>query len=307
MSINLKDVHSIINKFQGEYSRVHFNLISDYLFDGRNSSIKDLDCNLIFLYLILRSLKSLKEKNHKYNYDELYNNKFDPIIIKKSEIAAELNYPRETVRRKINNLIKHDYIKMKNNEIIINTYNYLESINIKRYEERINKCLDVIIRNLKDKNVNKTSISLKKNFSLIWYNFLQLSIFISKIWKEHHSSMECWYVYGMCSWNQMTNSKDSNYKMLEKNNTSNFYLSLTTKKNSRGLNPTTLSELTGIPRQTVMRNLQLLIKNKTIKRNKDNLYFLDRNTSQKKNIIKNLELIHKQASIFCFELIKVSN
>ena len=230
MSINLKDVHSIINKFQGEYSRVHFNLISDYLFDGRNSSIKDLDCNLIFLYLILRSLKSLKEKNHKYNYDELYNNKFDPIIIKKSEIAAELNYPRETVRRKINNLIKHDYIKMKNNEIIINTYNYLESINIKRYEERINKCLDVIIRNLKDKNVNKTSISLKKNFSLIWYNFLQLSIFISKIWKEHHSSMECWYVYGMCSWNQMTNSKDSNYKMLEKNNTSNFYLSLTTKK-----------------------------------------------------------------------------
>ena len=64
--------------------------------------------------------------------------------------------------------------------------------------------------------------------------------------------------------------------------------------------------MTGIPRHTVMRNLQLLIKNKTIKKNKDNLYFLDRNTSQKKNIIKNLELIHKQASSFCFELIKAS-
>ncbi len=306
MSVDLKEVNSIITKFQGEYSRAHFNLISDYLFDARNSRMKDLDSNLILSYLISRSFQSLKEKNHIYNYDELYANKFDSIIVKKSEIAAYLNYPRETVRRKINNLIKYGYIEIENNEIKINTHDYLSSINIRKYESYINKCLDVVSKNFKDTKFNKISINLDKNFSFIWSNFLEMSIFISKIWKEYHTSMECWYIFGMCSWNQMTNSKDTEFNIKEKNNTSNFYLNLTTKKNSRGLNPTTLSDLTGIPRQTVMRNLKILMNNKTIKKNKDNLYFLDRNTSQKKNIIKILELIHKKASYFCFELIKKS-
>ena len=77
------------------------------------------------------------------------------------------------------------------------------------------------------------------------------------------------------------------------------------KKNNRGLNPTTLSELTGIPRETVIRYLAILIKNKTLTKNKQNLYFLTTNIVKEKNLIKNLERVHLKVSELCFEMIKV--
>ena len=46
-----------------------------------------------------------------YSYNDLLNiSELEPLILKKSEIAEVLDYPRETVRRNINKLIDHDLI-----------------------------------------------------------------------------------------------------------------------------------------------------------------------------------------------------
>ena len=81
MTVSEKDILSSIIKFQGEYSRAHFELVSTYLFDAQNSILKDLDCNLLLSYFILKSFQSIKEKNVQYNYNDLLNiSKLEPLI-----------------------------------------------------------------------------------------------------------------------------------------------------------------------------------------------------------------------------------
>ena len=311
MEFNDKEIFSVISKYQGDYSRAHFILVSEFLYQGQNSIVRDLDCNLILSFLVFKALKSMSKRNVNYSYDEILNiNLLEPLSIKKSEIAEYLNVPRETVRRKINKLIDHDLIKISNKQIFVKT-KLFNNINILRYEKYLEKCLEVLTPHLKINNNydsnNKFKINLKKNFSFIWCHFLDTIVYISKIWRNYHRSLESWYIFGTCSLNQMYNVKE--FKVLNekrKESTENFFVNLTEKNNTRGLNPTTLSELTGLPRATVMRHLEKLIKNKTIKKNPDNLYFIPGVTNQKKNIIEIIEKVKEKSAKLWFQTIRIS-
>ena len=310
MAIDTKEIYSAISRAQGEMTQAHFELVSIYLYEGQNSKYKDLDCNLILTYLIFKSLKLINEKNLQYNYRELLNiNQFDPINLKKSQIAIDLNYPRETVRRNLNKLAKYDFIKVDNKEIFINMNECLSNINFERYKNSFNKIFLIILKNLKvDQKFDKPSINLEKKFSLIWYYFLDMLINISRVWKEYHKSLECWYIFGTCVLNQTYNSRDSgNLFSKEENTTENFILNITGTKSIRGLNPTTLSELTGIPRETVTRHLTKLLNNKTITKDKQNLFYFPSTRVKRKNLIKNIEFVKNKVTEFIFKVTKTTN
>ena len=310
MAIDTKEIYSAISRAQGEMTQAHFELVSIYLYEGQNSKYKDLDCNLILTYLIFKSLKLINEKNLQYNYRELLNiNQFDPINLKKSQIAIDLNYPRETVRRNLNKLAKYDFIKVDNKEIFVNMNECLSNINFERYKNSFNKIFLIILKNLKvDQKFDKPSINLEKKFSLIWYYFLDMLINISRVWKEYHKSLECWYIFGTCVLNQTYNSRDSgNLFSKEENTTENFILNITGTKSIRGLNPTTLSELTGIPRETVTRHLTKLLNNKTITKDKQNLYYFPSTRVKRKNLIKNIEFVKNKVTEFIFKVTKTMN
>lgn len=310
MAIDTKKIYSAMSRAQGEMTQAHFELVSIYLYEGQNSKYKDLDCNLILTYLIFKSLKLINEKNLQYNYRELLNiNQFDPINLKKSQIAIDLNYPRETVRRNLNKLAKYDFIKVDNKEIFINMNECLSNINFERYKNSFNKIFLIILKNLKiDQKFDKPSINLEKKFSLIWYYFLDMLINISRVWKEYHKSLECWYIFGTCVLNQTYNSRDSgNLSSKEENTTENFILNITGTKSIRGLNPTTLSELTGIPRETVTRHLTKLLNNKTITKDKQNLFYFPSPRVKRKNLIKNIEFVKNKVTEFIFKVTKTMN
>ena len=310
MTIDRKEIYSAISRAQGEMTQAHFELVSIYLYEGQNSKYKDLDCNLILTYLIFKSLKLINEKNLQYNFKDLLNiNQFDPINLKKSQIAIDLNYPRETVRRNLNKLAKYDFIKVDNKEIFVNMNECLSNINFERYKNSFNKIFLIILKNLKvDQKFDKPSIYLEKKFSLIWYYFLEMLINISRVWKEYHKSLECWYIFGTCVLNQTYNSRDSgNLFSKEENTTENFILNITGTKSIRGLNPTTLSELTGIPRETVTRHLTKLINNKTITKDKQNLFYFPSTRVKRKNLIKNIEFVKNKVTEFIFKVTKTMN
>tara|TARA_Y100000768_G_scaffold289563_1_gene223691 strand:- start:505 stop:1437 length:933 start_codon:yes stop_codon:yes gene_type:complete len=310
MAIDTKEIYSAISRAQGEMTQAHFELVSIYLYEGQNSKYKDLDCNLILTYLIFKSLTLINEKNLQYNYRDLSNiNQFDPINLKKSQIAIDLNYPRETVRRNLNKLAKYDFIKVDNKEIFVNMNECLSNINFERYKNSFNKIFLIILKNLKvDQKFDKPSINLEKKFSLIWYYFLDMLINISRVWKEYHKSLECWYIFGTCVLNQTYNSRDSgNLFSKEENTTENFILNITGTKSIRGLNPTTLSELTGIPRETVTRHLTKLLNNKTITKDKQNLFYFPSTRVKRKNLIKNIEFVKNKVTEFIFKVTKTMN
>ena len=166
------------------------------------------------------------------------------------------------------------------------------------------------MENLSENNVIKKKITdeyMLANFTKCWPNILSMMCGLSLIWRSFLKSMENWFIFGTCGLNQMYNLKDQkNFRDLHPDNTENFFLNLTQKETSRGLNPTTISELTGIPRQTVIRNLKILTKKKILeKESKNNLFYVPKNTTQHKSILENLKNVQRSISNNTFKTLQV--
>jgi predicted transcriptional regulator len=267
------------------------------LYLWKNYLGKDLETNLILSNLTIKALRIYNQNNKKKSYKEFIKTKQISIgKVKKAELSRELLIPRETIRRKLEDLKKENFIDMVDGNIDINR----KSFEIKDLDTIINKyskCLNIILDNLgDDKTITKKSITedyLLNNFSKCWINLMSMMIELSLIWRKFLKSMENWFIFGTCGLNQMYNLKDSkNFRDLHPDNTENFFLNLTQEETSRGLNPTTISDLTGIPRQTVIRNLKNLTKSKALEKDtRRNLFYVPKNTSQQKSIVETLKKI----------------
>ena len=290
-------IAKIINKNYKEYTKFHYPLSYQILYLWKNYLGKDLETNLILSNLTIKALRIYNQNNKKKSYKEFIKTKQISIgKVKKAELSRELLIPRETIRRKLEDLKKENFIDMVDGNIDINR----KSFEIKDLDTIINKyskCLNIIVNNLSDdKTITKKSITedyLLNNFSKCWINILSMMIELSLIWRKFLKSMENWFIFGTCGLNQMYNLKDSkNFRDLHPDNTENFFLNLTREETSRGLNPTTISDLTGIPRQTVIRNLKNLTKSKALEKDtRRNLFYVPKNTSQQKSIVETLKKI----------------
>jgi len=290
-------IAKIINKNYKEYTKFHYPLSYQILYLWKNYLGKDLETNLILSNLTIKALRIYNQNNKKKSYKEFIKTKQISIgKVKKAELSRELLIPRETIRRKLEDLKNENFIDMVDGNIDINR----KSFEIKDLDTIINKyskCLNIIVDNLSDdKTITKKSITedyLLNNFSKCWINILSMMIELSLIWRKFLKSMENWFIFGTCGLNQMYNLKDSkNFRDLHPDNTENFFLNLTREETSRGLNPTTISDLTGIPRQTVIRNLKNLTKSKALEKDtRRNLFYVPKNTSQQKSIVETLKKI----------------
>ena len=290
-------IAKIINKNYKEYTKFHYPLSYQILYLWKNYLGKDLETNLILSNLTIKALRIYNQNNKKKSYKEFIKTKQISIgKVKKAELSRELLIPRETIRRKLEDLKKENFIDMVDGNIDINR----KSFEIKDLDTIINKyskCLNIIVDNLSnDKTITKKSITedyLLNNFSKCWINLMSMMIELSLIWRKFLKSMENWFIFGTCGLNQMYNLKDSkNFRDLHPDNTENFFLNLTREETSRGLNPTTISDLTGIPRQTVIRNLKNLTKSKALEKDtRRNLFYVPKNTSQQKSIVETLKKI----------------
>ena len=292
-----QEIAKIINKNYKEYTKFHYPLSYQILYLWKNYLGKDLETNLILSNLTIKALRIYNQNNKKKSYKEFIKTKQISIgKVKKAELSRELLIPRETIRRKLEDLKKENFIDMVDGNIDINR----KSFEIKDLDTIINKyskCLNIIVDNLSDdKTITKKSITedyLLNNFSKCWINILSMMIELSLIWRKFLKSMENWFIFGTCGLNQMYNLKDSkNFRDLHPDNTENFFLNLTREETSRGLNPTTISDLTGIPRQTVIRNLKNLTKSKALEKDtRRNLFYVPKNTSQQISIVETLKKI----------------
>ena len=292
-----QEIAKIINKNYKEYTKFHYPLSYQILYLWKNYLGKDLETNLILSKLTIKALRIYNQNNKKKSYKEFIKTKQISIgKVKKAELSRELLIPRETIRRKLEDLKNENFIDMVDGNIDINR----KSFEIKDLDTIINKyskCLNIIVDNLSDdKTITKKSITedyLLNNFSKCWINILSMMIELSLIWRKFLKSMENWFIFGTCGLNQMYNLKDyKNFRDLHPDNTENFFLNLTREETSRGLNPTTISDLTGIPRQTVIRNLKNLTKSKALEKDtRRNLFYVPKNTSQQKSIVETLKKI----------------
>ena len=307
--VNSNDIYNIINKNYGDVVTEFYELQRGWLFRAY-SVFKDLDKYLILISLINKTFESYSEYLIKYNYDEFYSvNQYELKKFNIVHIARELSISKETARRKILELEKFNIITKNKKEVLIKRGGY----NLQRPNEsitQISKFMSNLSKLLKKNNIvynevstNNFEILIKKNFTQCWGYFLNFQIkYLTEFKKKLFGDFETLSIWGMIVYNQNLylnkKSRKTDYKVSKEK----YFKILILLEESLGLNAMTISDLTGIPRPTVLRKLNKLIKKKWISKDKKGLYKM--NPSEKNyndlNIIRleNIKILSEMLAKF---------
>ena len=202
----------------------------------------------------------------KLNYDEYFDqNEVEIKSINVMEISKSLNIPKETARRKINELEEMGAIKRINKKIIIdrNTWpNIKPQETIKRMTRFLSTLSKICVNEgLIQEPISSESLTktCKEYFSFIWQLYYEMQMPMLLGFKKVFGDLESFHVNGVVVINHALNSKKNDNSEMSKE----FYLEkyfFADNKDDAGVNAMSISDITGIPRATVIRKLNRLIK-----------------------------------------------
>ena len=220
----------------------------------------------------------------KFTFDQFYsksNLQIEKFSI--TELCEKLQLPKETVRRKVLELEKLGVLKRQKKQIIIDrsVFSQVKPENqIKLTSKYI--CLISQIFNkdkiyLKKLDASYIEKVIKKNFSLCWRWFYRMQIPMIIGYHEKFEDLATFHVWGTVAMNQAFN-----YKKTKRTNINsltpdynNFNEGLLFKDGpSTGVSAMSLSDMTGIPRATVIRKCKFLVDNGYLKTNDKKQYLM---------------------------------
>ena len=256
----------LLKIFESKYSKIG-SLWVKYQMEWLNGiyfAFKDHDKFLIIIFLVKKSLDFYSRNFVMLTYDQFYQN--DTVEIEKfnvSEISKELNIPKESARRKINELEALGVIKKKKKIFIIdrNSYVHIKPIDtvirMARFLTILSKfCVE---ENLMEKEITSSNLELiiKNNFSYVWKIYYEMQIPMLVNYKKTFKDLETFHIFSSIVVNQHSHNKKIYIPKMDRNN----YLGTIMNSNIQGINAMSISDITGIPRATAIRKLQMLIKN----------------------------------------------
>ncbi len=306
--VSVHDVYNVLTKNYIEVITDYFELQRIWL-NNAYVTFKDLDKYFILMSLVSKTFDSYAEYFIKYDFDQFYN--VDQYELRKFNIvniSKELSISKETARRKILELEKIGIINKNKKAVVINrkAYNLQKPVTAIHL---ISKFLANLSKHLQKSNIIRQQISsldlellIKNNYTHCWNYFLKFQIemlttFKQKFFKDYETVQ----IWAMIVYNQnlALNKKikiSAKYPDKVKETYLDELLSLT---ETLGLNAMTISDLTGIPRPTVIRKLNFLMKNKFVDKNKNGLYSVS-NSNKVKEIDKHrLENVNKISEMSC--------
>ena len=276
--ISQKKIYDI---YCANYDSIHIFFVEFQLawFQQAYQALRDLDKYNILVYLYKENFVELSEIFKVKSLNELYiNPRFNLEKINIIQISKSLRLSKETTRRKVLEL-EEDGILIKNKKKITVT---LKADLLQKPESTIksfSKILDYLSFLLhKNKEVEKHYqkeffiAKIKERFTQILAIFLEYQIKYLLARKELvNNDIEMFFIIGTLFYNQILFVKKSEKKSHYQKEWIDEVLHAGDKK---GLNAMTISDLTGIPRPTVIRKLKILLKQKDIYKDNNNLYYI---------------------------------
>ena len=267
------------------------------------NTFKDFDKYLVLIYLIRDYFQQHANKFTYQTYEEFYS--FDFVTIDKLnliKISAELNIPKETIRRKVNELQKDEILKREGKSIILQR----KLVGYQKPEKSL-EALAVLIHskskhfeyeNWFGKGMEKDEIKvyIKKYFTIMWLLFLNLQIPFLLRHRSIFGDLETWMVWGNIALNHQKNL----YKLVDNSvshteiDIQNYYQKVSNTNIVRGVNASSISDISNIPRATVIRKLKWLTLNKVITKNK----YLEYLMTNKGILNKKIESNFKNNQVF---------
>ena len=266
-----------------------------------------LDRANIVLYFAKKTHQSILRKkeydlNHDLSFEKFWDN-HNEIVIESStilNIAKDTSLPKETARRKLSELIKRNvFIKTKKNIIWKPTdehkisYNQIVEKEIRYLAKLTRYVLDTIGLDISTDEITR---EYKKKFSFYWFHYLDLQLKWMKLWKTQMHDLEITMIYMhiasyLASRVEETVSHDEVFSKPD-------IINRPIKKNLNvSLSATALSDITGIPRATCIRKLNLMASRKIVSQDKNSKrYFIHPDSLSKKAVSK--EIVEKFQGLF---------
>jgi len=261
--IDEKIINKVIQNNFASLAPTYFTLTSNW-FIRAYDHYKDIDKFIIIIYLINQDLIYFRQNGIKIDYNSFYKDK--SIEIKKiniSDISKDLGVPKESIRRKVLELEKGGIIKRTGKKIFI-VRDTLYSVRATNTLTEIATILHEFNKILKkEKLVNEVySIEemvsgMKENFSYCWYQFNKFWFIYIKRWREELKDLEVFAIGMVVLINSIKNPK-----FTPKKQSLNSYRKEIQGSDKRGVNAMSISEITGIPRPTVVRKIKYLVDKK---------------------------------------------
>ena len=239
----------------------------------------DYEKFMIIMHLLTQTFEAYSKNFVRLNYVEYFDqNEIEIDKINVTEISRSLNIPKETTRRKINELEEMGAIKRKKKKIIIDRDTWP---NIKPQEtiKRMTRFLSTFSNICVNEGLMKEPLSsesltetCKEYFSFIWQLYYEMQMPMLLEFKKIFGDLESFHVNGICLTNHALNSKKIDNSEMSKE----FYLEkyfFALKRDDAGVNAMSISDISGIPRATVIRKLNKLVKGNFLKIDTKKHYF----------------------------------
>ena len=288
------------NKLSKIIEQNYTHLIPDFLemqteyLASLNIIYNDLDASLVAMVLTSELYKSSIDENNKEKLSLKYfyqkgNFKLPEKSLKIKDISKLLNLPRETVRRKKEKIIRDNLIiyDKKNKHYLLNT-GMIEQKIIESHIDNLSKFLSkfsvFFSRNkffVREVSKEKIKKDVEEKFLIYFTKFLDFQIsYFSKM--KTVADIESIFILLLCGLNTAAQIKKKDNPISSKE----IFSKLHAFNDTLGLNATSISEITKVPRTTVLRKISFLEKNGMIRKDKFKRYsYDDLNKSREANKI----------------------
>jgi len=269
--INERIINKVIQDNFAALAPYYFTLTSNW-FVRAYDHWKDIDKFVIVIYLIHQDLIYFRQNGLKINYDTFYEKKsieIDKINI--SDISKDLGVPKESIRRKVLELQKSGTIKRLGKKIFVVRDTLYSAKAVETLSEiatmlhEFNKILKKEKLVTEVYSVNEIILSMKENFSYCLYQFNKFWFIYINRWRKELKDLESLGIGLVAVINSVKNKN-----FFPKKSMRSYHKDLM-GSDTRGVNAMSISEITGIPRPTVVRKLKYLIDKKYLHINEKKL------------------------------------
>ena len=265
-------INKIIDKNFSKLAPTYYSIINNWLIQAYGV-FHNIDKFIILIYLINKDFIFFRKNGIIVDFNTFFNSsKLEIEKVNISDISKDLQIPKESARRKVQELEKKGIIKKIKKKVYLDR-DLIKSVQpidtLKAVCVLLNKFNQILVEE-KVTNVyfetNEIAESMKKNFSFAAYQFNKFLFGLTNRWRKELGDLETFCIGQVVLLNSI---EDKNFKMEELNRI------LHNKKMSGadkiGVNAMSISEITGIPRPTVVRKLKYLVNNDFLVTNKKKL------------------------------------
>ena len=258
--IDEKIINKVIQKKFALLSSYFFYFMSNWLIRAYKR-YNDIDKFLIIIYLIHKNLIFYRKNALIIDYESFYKERTLEIEkINISDISHDLKIPKESVRRKVLDLEKKGSIKKIGKKIFVDKSTFVNAKATDTLKD-LSILLNEFNKLLKKEKITDSVFqldeiinSIKENFSFCLYQLNKFIFVYLNRWRQEIKDLETLTVAILVVLNATENKNFKPSKLSIKS-----YREEIMGSDTKGVNAMSISDITGIPRPTVVRKLKWLI------------------------------------------------